>query len=120
MAQPKLRVLIIDDNADAAQALALLLQVHGWHADTVGDGASALEHAQASRPDAIILDLDMPGMNGFETAKQLREKLGRPAPRIIALTGHCGEEERLQAQQAGFDVFLVKPADPVEILRALP
>lgn len=105
------RVLIVDDNVDSAEALALLLRSMGHHVHVVHDGRSALNAVPTARPEMVLLDLAMPGMSGFEVAKQLREQLGS-AVRIVALTGFGQEEDRAKSTEAGFDQHLVKPIDP--------
>lgn len=111
------RVLIVDDNADAAEALALLLRSMGHHVQVVHDGRAALDAVTTARPEIVLLDLAMPGMSGFEVAKQLRQQLGS-AVRIVALTGFGQEEDRQKSAAAGFDQHLVKPVDP-SFLRSL-
>lgn len=112
------RVLVVDDDFDTAQSLRLLVTLWGHEARTARDGSSALLEAASSRPAAVILDLGLPGgLNGFQVARRLRAMAGGP-PLLIALTGHSREDDRTRAEQAGFDHFLLKPADPEE-LRAL-
>jgi PAS domain S-box-containing protein len=105
------RVLIVDDNRDAAASLALLLKLLGSDAQTANDGPSALEAAEAYRPDLVLLDLGMPGMSGFEVARRLREQPELSAITLVALTGWGQEEDRRRTEAAGFDHHLVKPVD---------
>jgi CheY-like chemotaxis protein len=112
------KVLVVDDNVDAATCLAVLLRAAGHAVTTAGGGAAALTAAQADRPDAVLLDIGMPGMDGYEVARRLRQ--GPAADTlIVALTGYGQEDDRRRSQAAGFDHHLVKPAELEEILALL-
>jgi CheY-like chemotaxis protein len=113
------RVLVVDDNVDAAALLSMMLQQHGYEVHTVHDGVSALGAAEGFRPDAILLDIGMPGMSGYEVARRLRASAIGPGPLIVAITGWGTPEERQRTAQAGFDLHLVKPVDDEQLLRAL-
>jgi CheY-like chemotaxis protein len=111
-----LRVLVVDDNPDAADSMALVLRQAGHEARVAWNGEDALVAALESRPDVVLLDLGMPCMNGFETARRLRETQdGRP-PVLVAVTGWGTEEDRQRTQAAGFAHHLVKPVDPADVL----
>ncbi len=112
-------VLVVDDNADAAESLALVLRAAGYEVRTAHDGPAALEAAAAARPDAVLLDLGLPRMDGYEVARRLRRQAGAAPPLLVAVTGYGQEENRRRAEQAGFDGYLVKPADPGEVQRLL-
>jgi signal transduction histidine kinase/ActR/RegA family two-component response regulator len=112
------RILIVDDNADAADSLAMLLDLEGHSTRVENDGESALIAAAEFKPDTVFLDIGMPGMNGYETARRLREAHG-DSMRIIALTGWGAEEDRRLAHEAGFDRHLVKPVDPTMLASTL-
>ena len=112
------RVLVVDDNADAAATLALLLQLKGHEAFTAGDGGSALEVAERRRPDLVFLDMGLPDMNGLEVARKLRALLGDRTA-VVALTGWGREEDRSRSRAAGCDAHLTKPVDPDAIDAAL-
>ena len=112
------RILIVDDNTDAAETLAMLLNLEGHLTRVAHDGEAALNAAVEFQPDTVFLDIGMPGMNGYETAQRLREAHGN-AMRIIALTGWGAEEDRRLANHAGFDRHLVKPVDPAVLASAL-
>jgi PAS domain S-box-containing protein len=116
---PRHRILIVDDNPDAANSLARLL-TRLWHQDVqvAHDGPAALAAAQAFRPDVILLDIGMPGMDGYEVAQRLRRQPEFATTLLVALTGWGQEEDRRRSQDAGIDHHLVKPADP-EILREM-
>jgi len=111
------RVLVVDDNVDAASTLGLLLQSLGHETLVVHDGAKALEAAPEFRPDIMLLDIGMPGIDGYEVARRLRAA-GHKF-RIIAVTGWGQEADRQKAQEAGFDVHLVKPVELGVLAKAL-
>ena len=115
---PLRRVLVVDDNVDAAQSLAMLLRILGQDVRTAHNGRSALEAARASMPEIAILDIGLPGMDGHELARRLRNEPGGAAVLIIALTGWGQDVDRRRSAEAGFDHHLTKPADP-EALRKL-
>ncbi len=106
------RVLVVDDNADAADALAILLRLWGHRVDVVYDGLSAIERALADPPDVAILDIGLPEMDGYEVAKRLRAEPATSKVLLIALTGYGQEQDRQRTHGAGFDHHLVKPVTP--------
>ncbi len=113
------RVLLVDDCVDTASALALVLGLSGHEARVAEDGAAALAEAASWRPDAALIDINLPGgLDGFALAARLRTLLGHGV-RLIALTGLSAPEDRLRARQAGFDDFIVKPATSEQIKDAL-
>jgi PAS domain S-box-containing protein len=105
------RVLIVDDNRDAARALAHVLERLGHTAEVVHDGQGALEAAEHFRPEVVLLDLGMPGMDGLEVARRLRERRRDPEPVIVAVTGWGKAEDQQKTHEAGFDLHLVKPVE---------
>ena len=109
------RVLVVDDNSEAAETLAELLELWGEEAQIAFCGEQALETAARWQPDTVLLDLRMQGMDGYEVARRLRRH--QPSPRLIALTG-CGHAAEPRAREAGFDALLAKPVD-AELLRQL-
>ena len=104
------RILVVDDNVDAANSLAVLLRTMGHEVFVSHDGRSALLDLSRIRPDIALLDIAMPDMSGYDVARQIRERLGG-AVRIVALTGFGLPEDRARALEAGFDLHMVKPAD---------
>lgn len=104
------RILLVDDNADAASTLAKALQASGFEVRTAGDGPEALRLATGFRADVALLDIGLPVMDGYELAGLLRELWGEPT-RLVALTGYGQESDRLRARDAGFDAHLVKPVE---------
>ncbi|MBN9522758.1 response regulator [bacterium] len=116
---PVLRVLCVDDNHDAADTLGVLLELAGYEPRVCYDGFSALAAAEDFRPDAAILDLSMPGMNGDELGRRLRQTdWGRTLP-LVALTALGGEDARARTTAAGFDLHLVKPVNPDRLANVL-
>jgi signal transduction histidine kinase/ActR/RegA family two-component response regulator len=113
------RILVADDNYDAAQSLALMLSMDGHEVRTAGDGLEALREAEEFRPQLVVLDIGMPKLDGYETARRLRERPWAAHTRLFALTGWGQEEDRERARQAGFDQHLVKPVDPETLSQLL-
>jgi signal transduction histidine kinase/CheY-like chemotaxis protein len=111
-AQRRVRILIADDNYDAAQALALMLRLDGHEVRTANDGAEALKVADEFRPQVILLDIGMPKLDGYETARRLRTRPWARDALLVAQTGWGQEDDKQRAKQAGFDRHLVKPLDP--------
>jgi CheY-like chemotaxis protein len=103
------RILIVDDNADAADSLALLLQLDGHQTEVVYCAKQGLERALSSRPDVVLLDIGLPEMNGYEVASKIRAML--PSAQLIALTGYGQAEDIRRALSVGFDAHVVKPVD---------
>ena len=106
---PNRRVLVIDDNADAADTLVAILSLLGHDAVAAHSGPEGLRAAEAKAPDVIFLDIGMPGMNGFEVAVAMRQIAGLETVRIVALTAWRDEATRARAKSAGFDLHLTKP-----------
>ena len=111
------RVLVVDDNVDAATSLAVLLRAMGHEVFVAHDGRAALADLSKIRPDIALLDIAMPDLSGYEVARQIRSRVGS-AVRIVALTGFGLPEDRERALEAGFDQHMVKPAD-VAFLKSL-
>ena len=116
---PDCRILVVDDNEDAAATMSALLMALGCESRAVYDGAAALEVAAAWRPHAILLDIGMPGMDGYEVARRLRERPAATRARLIALTGWGQDTDRERSGEAGFDLHLVKPVGAEELRRAI-
>jgi PAS domain S-box-containing protein len=112
------RILVVDDNVDAAESLADLLRLRGHVAEVAHDGPGALAALAASAPDVILCDIGLPGMSGYDVARTVRAGL-HGAVRLIALTGYAQPEDVRRAKDAGFDAHLAKPPDPDELARAL-
>lgn len=116
--QPR-RVLVVDDNEDAATTLGILLESAGYQVETCFDGPSALAAADRFDPDACVLDINMPGMDGYELARRLREKATDHPPVLATVTAYEDFGHLTKAADAGFDLHFTKPADPGEVLDQL-
>ena len=108
---PLRRILIVDDDTDAAEALGELLRDCGHEVATAHDGPQALDRARLQRPDVVLLDIGMPEMDGYEVAKRIREELGLDDALLVALTGYGEDRHRRLAREAGFDHHVTKPVD---------
>jgi CheY-like chemotaxis protein/nitrogen-specific signal transduction histidine kinase len=106
------RILVVDDNADAAESIAVLLRLEGHEVKTVADANQALECCQVFAPGAVVLDIGLPGMDGYDLARQLRRLPSCRDALYIALTGYGQKEDRAAAESAGFHHHFIKPADP--------
>jgi PAS domain S-box-containing protein len=113
------RVLVVDDNRDAAESLAMLLRATGHEVRTAHAGPAALEAARAHRPEVVLLDIGLPGLDGYEVARRLRAEPGFKGALLVALTGYGQDEDRRRSQAAGFDLHLVKPVDLATLQDAL-
>jgi CheY-like chemotaxis protein len=113
------RVLIVEDGRDAAETMRQLLALQGFDAAVAHTGPEGVEAARRLRPDAVVCDLGLPGMNGFEVARALRADPATAAALLVCVTGYGQEQDRRQARDAGFDELLVKPADHEELARLL-
>jgi PAS domain S-box-containing protein len=113
-----MRVLVVEDNVDAAESVALLLRLYGHEVQVVHTGPAGLEAAHAFHPNVVLLDIGLPGMDGYEVAKRLRQDAELKRVPLIAMTGYSREEDRSRSREAGIDQHLVKPVEP-EKLREL-
>jgi PAS domain S-box-containing protein len=113
------RVLVVDDNVDAANMIAMMLQLYGHQTETVYSAQRALEMAVEYRPDFVALDIGLPGMDGYEVARRLRQIPELKDTRLIAATGYGQDADRQRSEEAGFDYHLVKPIDPEKLEEVL-
>jgi CheY-like chemotaxis protein len=113
------RVMVVDDNVDAASMLDMLLRSLGHETRVAHDGPEALRMAQEFRPEVVLLDIGMPGINGYELARSIRKAKGFEKLKLIALTGYGRPEDKALARAAGFDHHCVKPANIEELLPLL-
>jgi signal transduction histidine kinase/ActR/RegA family two-component response regulator len=113
-----MRVLVVDDNVDAADSTAMLLSLDGFDAHSVHSAQAALDAVASLKPDVVLLDIGLPEMDGYDVAKRLKDLPAGTTPAIIALTGYGQPADRVRAASAGFDEFLVKPVEP-EVLNGL-
>ena len=115
---PQRRILIVDDSRDGGESLAMLLRVLGAEVALAHSGRHALESVTTFKPDVVLLDIGMPGMDGYEVARRIRANPANRQMQLIALTGWGQDEDRQRSAAAGFNHHLVKPAD-VDQLRQL-
>lgn len=113
------RILVVDDNRDAAASLSMLLKISGHETHLAHDGLAAVEAVAALHPDVVLLDIGLPKMDGYAAARRIREQPGGADLLLIALTGWGQEEDRRKSSDAGFDAHLVKPVDHVQLLELL-
>jgi signal transduction histidine kinase len=113
------RILVVDDNVDGAELLAALLRLDGHLVALAFSGLEALERAQSFLPDVALIDIGLPGLDGYEVARRLRDSTGHDAPQLIAVTGYGRDQDRERARAAGFDAHLVKPVEFPALQRAL-
>ena len=104
-------MLVVDDNNDAAEFLALLIETMGFSAKSLSNPEQVLRLVEIYRPHVVLLDLEMPRIDGFEVCRRLRRTFGEDL-RVVALTGYGSEEDRAKSRQAGFDAHLLKPPSP--------
>jgi two-component system CheB/CheR fusion protein len=110
---PPLRLLVVDDNQDTVESLAMLMRLNGHDVVTADSGPAALEAAFADDRDVIMLDIGLPSINGYEVARRIRAQTAKPV--LIAMTGYGQPEDRLKSKEAGFDYHLTKPVDPARL-----
>lgn len=111
-------ILLVEDNDDARAALAALLELEGYVVEGAADGTAGIAVFRAKKPDIALIDIGLPGIDGYEVARQIRA-LGPPQPFLVALTGYSRPEDRQRAAEAGFDTHLVKPVDPTQLTAVL-
>jgi DNA-binding response OmpR family regulator len=114
------RVLVVDDDGDCMQSLATLLELMGYELQTAADGLRGLDTAERFRPQCVVLDIDLPGLDGLDIARRLRRAPWGRETLLIATTGWNRDEDRSAATVAGFDHFLPKPLDMEALLALLP
>ena len=114
--RPALRMLVADDNADAARSLAMLLSLEGHEVHVAGDGLQAVTVAAQIRPQVAVLDIGMPQLDGHEVARRLRRGAGGHEMLLLAVTGWGKQEDQRRASAAGFDRHFTKPVDPTELI----
>jgi signal transduction histidine kinase/CheY-like chemotaxis protein len=114
-----LRILVVDDNPDAADMLAMLLQISGHETHTAHDGVEAVEATTRLQPDLVLLDIGLPRLNGYEAGRRIREQHKRGRPMLVALSGWGQDEDRRRSEEAGFDAHLVKPVDEIALGKLL-
>ena len=118
-AMPSLRVLVVDDNVDTVTTLAMLVRESGHEVRTAYDGSAVLEMALDYRPNVVLLDIGLPGLNGFKVVKRLRRQPALQNTVLVAMTGYGQASDRQRSKEAGFDYHLVKPGDFAKVLEIL-
>jgi signal transduction histidine kinase len=113
------RVLVVDDNVDAAESTAAFLRLEGHEVKTVSDGNEALASVRVFAPHVVVLDIGLPGLDGYAVARRLREQGDTSHALLIAMTGYGQKDDRQKATDAGFDYFFVKPTDPTQLQHAI-
>jgi PAS domain S-box-containing protein len=113
------RILVVEDNRDAADTLRMFLEARGHEVRVAYTGPEGVREATAWLPDVVLLDIGLPGLDGYALARRLRGEPGLEKALLAALTGYGGEDDRRRSREAGFDHHLVKPADPADLLRVL-
>jgi CheY-like chemotaxis protein len=109
------RVLVVDDDADTVESLALLLRLRGHEVRVAREGSAALGEARHFGPEVVFLDLGLPGMSGLEVARRMRQEPGLEGVFLVAVSGYGREEDRQRAFDAGFDAHFLKPCDPAAL-----
>lgn len=115
----QLQVLVVDDDVDCAETLAILLRRAGHRVQTAFNGHDALIAVESGNPDVVFLDLGLPGVNGYEVAKEIIATATWKRPLLVALTGHGQESDQCHSREIGIDLHLVKPTDPDRLLALL-
>jgi len=113
------RVLLVDDNVDAVESMEILLQAFGYEVATAVHPELALDQLESFAPAAAVIDIGLPGMDGYQLAAEIRRRLGGRPMRLVAFTGYGGPDDVARARAAGFDAHLVKPVDIESLLAAL-
>jgi CheY-like chemotaxis protein len=114
-----LRVLLADDDRDGAKTLCALLELEGFEVRTVHGGQEALDAAREFKPDAVLLDIGMPKISGYEAARRLRQRYGDDCPVLVAVTGWKQASDKILASLAGFDHHVAKPYEPSALISLL-
>jgi CheY-like chemotaxis protein len=114
-----LRILVVDDDVDAAESQRLLLTIWGYEARSAHSGTEALESVREFRPDVVLMDLAMPGLDGYQVAERLREMPDQVDTVLVAVTGYGQEDDLRRSWRAGFAHHLVKPVEPDELASLL-
>lgn len=114
-----MRVLVVEDNPDALATLGAVLRYEQYDVMTASSGAMALAMAELSPPDVALLDIGLPGMDGYAVAQALRRQAAGRRLHIVAITGYGKPEDKERAAKAGFDAHLTKPAHPMNVIKLL-
>jgi len=115
----KMRVLVVEDDAVTANSLAQLLRSAGHDVEVARDGPAAVEVVRCNNPDVVILDIGLPGMDGWQVARRVHEEPAEKRPLLVAVTGHGAAEDVRASERAGIDLHLTKPIDPRQLQQLL-
>jgi CheY-like chemotaxis protein len=115
----RLRILVVDDRPDAADSLAILLGVLGHDVQVAYSGRCAVEKTAVTQFDVVLLDIAMPDLDGYSVAQRIRENSSSKESLVIAVTGFADDAHRQRSEKAGFDDYLVKPVDPIDLITRL-
>jgi len=115
MPAPGPRILVVDDNVDAAETMVMMLQLNGHDARPAHDGPSALSEAASFQPHIVFLDIGLPGMSGYDVARRFRAEPDLRSAQLVALTGWGTDDDKRKCMEAGFDLHLTKPVDPQDV-----
>lgn len=119
MPSRRLRILVAEDNRDAADSLAMLLEMLGYRVSVARTGPDAIEVAKRERPDVLLCDIGLPGVSGYDIARKLRADKAAAGMLMIAVTGYAEAQDRVYSAMAGFDKHVSKAASPCEVIEAL-
>jgi len=114
-----LRILVVEDELAVAEMLVMLLELWGHTVQAVHDGPAALAAGQTLRPEVVLCDIGLKGMDGYQLARQLLQQEGLNKPVLVAMTGYGQEQDQRRAQEAGFDHHMTKPVDPAAVQKLL-
>lgn len=112
-------MLVVEDHEDAREAVRCLLEIRGHHVEVAADGPQAVATALGSQPDVVLVDIGIPGMDGYEVARRIRASDAGKSMMLVAVTGYSQPAQRQRVLNSGFDAHLVKPVDPDELYRLL-
>ena len=115
----RMRVLVVEDHADTAEKVSLLLSLAGHDVEVASNGEAAMAAAEANPPDVMLLDLGLPDMDGWQVARHIKAQPSKKRPLMVAVSGHDTVEARRRSEEAGIDLHLVKPVDPVRLHQLL-
>jgi len=116
MSARPLRVLVVDDERDTVLTLGILFRSEGAEVEMLREGEEVVAKVARFQPDVVLLDIGMPGRDGFDVAKELVTRFGKGGPVLVAVTAHASDEDRRMAREAGFDHHFAKPYDPQQLL----
>jgi DNA-binding response OmpR family regulator len=114
-----MRVLVVEDHEDTAETVSLLLQLAGYEVEVAPDGEAAVAAVRANPPDVVLLDIGLPGIDGWQVARQVQEVPAEKKPLLVAVSGRDSAEARRRSEEAGIDLHLAKPVDPWQLRQLL-